>query len=152
MIGLIEGTYSYTQLAGLNVHGQDALLSHRASPRRRGEPGAYAKRYVLEPLLIVRRATSIRMAHVMPSTSGMGVVVARSGCSTFCNPERGYGNASASMRTRNGSRGRYRQSYSGETLVRRSGRRVDRVSATSHGTSRRFQLFFLSLRHRSGGT
>ena len=53
------------------------------------KPGAYAKRCVLELLLIVQRATSMGMAHVMRFTSGMGVVAARSNCSTFCNPEHG---------------------------------------------------------------
>mgnify|MGYP004175252437 CR=1 FL=1 len=123
MIVLIVATYSYMPLAEPSVQGQDALLSHRASPRRHGEPGAYAKRYVLEPWWIVQRVSSIGMALVMRSTSGMGVAVARSGCSTFCNPERGYGSASGSMRTRNGSRGWYRPSCSGRILVRRSGRR-----------------------------
>ena len=122
MIGLIVATFSYMQLVGLYAHGRDASLSRHGLPRRRGEPGAYAKRYVLEPLSIVRKVSSIGMDRVMRSINAMGVAVARSGCSTFCNPERGYGNASASMRTRNGSRGRYRPSCSGRTLVRRSRR------------------------------
>ena len=106
----------------LELHATGGTKRARSVRKERGEPGAYAKRYVLEPLSIVRKVTLIGMAHAMRSTSGMGVVVARSGCSTFCNPERGYGSASGSMRTRNGSRGWYRPSYSGETLVRRSRR------------------------------
>ena len=76
--------------------------------------GARGVRKALRPRAVVDSAKGYidRDAHVMRSTSGMGAVVARSGCFTFCNPERGYESASGSMRTRNGSRGRYRQSYS----------------------------------------
>ena len=86
-------------------------------------PGVYAERYVLGPLSIVPRVTSIGTAHVMRVTNAMGVAVARSGCSTFCNLVPGYGNVLAFMRTRNGSRGWYRPSYLGKTLVRHSRRR-----------------------------
>ena len=77
MIVLIVATYSYTQLAGLNALGQDALLSRHVSPRRLGEPGAYAQRYVLEPLLIVRKVSSIGMDRVMRSINAMGVAVSK---------------------------------------------------------------------------
>ena len=113
-----RGNLSATRDRWNQARGQGALLSRHVLPRRRGEPGVYAKRYVPAPLLIVQRATSIGMAHVMRSTSGLGAVVARSGCSTFCNPEHGYGNASGSMRTRNGSRGQYRPSCFARTSVK----------------------------------
>ena len=44
MIVLIVATYSYMQPAELNALSQDALLSRRASLKRREEPGAFERR------------------------------------------------------------------------------------------------------------
>ena len=100
---LIVVTFSCTQRVGLNTLGQEALLSHRASQKRREERGAFERRY--DPALssIPRKASLIVGVLVMRSTNDMVSEVARSGCSTFCNPEYGYGNGSASMKMLNGS-------------------------------------------------
>ena len=107
----------------VNVSTNYKKLSRHALPRQQEELGVYANPYVLAPSWIARRVTSIGMARARRSTNVMDVVVTGCGCSTFCNSEHGYGNGSASMRTRNGSRGRNRLSCSARTLVRRSGRR-----------------------------
>ena len=86
-----------------------------------GGPGVYERRCDCAPWSTHRRASSTGMAHAMRFTNAMVAVASRSGCSTSCNPEQGYRNASASMRTQSGSRGRYRPSYLGETSVRQSG-------------------------------
>ena len=123
MIVLIVATFSYTRRAGLNTLGQDALLSHRASLKRGEEPGALERR--CDPALssIPRKALLIVGVRVMRSTNDMVEALARSGCSTFCYPEHGYGNDSASMRMLNGSPALYHRCCSDGILVRSSERR-----------------------------
>ena len=96
--------------------GRIAIPS-RFTKSTRGARGV-RKAYVLEPLSIVRKVSSIGMDRVMRSINAMGRAASRSGCSTSCIGAQGYQNASAFTRMRNGSRGRYRPSCSGRISVK----------------------------------
>jgi len=96
-----------------------AQSGHIAIPSRytKATRGARGVRKTLRPRAVVN-TPSTGMAHPMGSTSAMGGAASRSGCSTSCIGAQGYQNAFASMRTLNGSRGRYRPSCSGRISVK----------------------------------
>ena len=79
MLVLIGATYSYTRRVGLNALSQDALPSHRASLKRREEPGAFERSG--DPALssIPRRALLIVGVRVMRSTKDMVAAVNKKG-------------------------------------------------------------------------
>ena len=109
---------------------------HAGIPRQRGDRRAFGRRCDRAPWSIHRRASSTGMAHAMRSTSAMDGAASRSGCSTFCIGVQRYRNASGSMRTRNGSRGRYHPSCSARTSVMRLGLRGDRTRLASAADDR----------------